>query len=69
MEINIRREAKDCERILELVQGPIYERASNEVTVSLELLLKVVLVKQCGGHLWPKHLYRMANEEEIKIVL
>ncbi|HRN47847.1 MAG TPA: GNAT family N-acetyltransferase [Niabella sp.] len=38
MEINIRRaEAKDCERILELVQElAIYERASNEVTVSLE---------------------------------
>ena len=38
MELNIRRaEAKDCERILELVHElAVYERAPNEVTVSLE---------------------------------
>ncbi|MBK7098711.1 MAG: GNAT family N-acetyltransferase [Sphingobacteriales bacterium] len=38
MKLNIRRaEAKDCERILELVQElAVYERAPNEVTVSLE---------------------------------
>jgi hypothetical protein len=54
--ISIRRaERTDCSRLLELVNElAIYEKAPEEVTVSLNILKKVALAKSLfGGVLWP----------------